>query len=163
MRPIAAVSSLTLLAAAACTTPQAVEVDVEAERAALMDADRAWYEAYAAGDDGAQAFVDQMADDAVLLAPDTPIAQGKEAIRSAIAGLEALPGFRVSWTPVTADVGSGGDLGYTRGTYDMSFDGPDGAMNVTGKYLTVWKKQADGTWMVVADMFNADAPMTPPM
>jgi ketosteroid isomerase-like protein len=27
-----------------------------------------------------------------------------------------------------------------------------------GKYLTVWRKQADGNWRVVIDTFNSDAP-----
>jgi len=27
-----------------------------------------------------------------------------------------------------------------------------------GKYLTVWKKQADGSWKVLFDMFNTDMP-----
>ena len=31
-----------------------------------------------------------------------------------------------------------------------------------GKYLEVWKKQADGKWKVVADMFNSDLPLAPP-
>ena len=38
-------------------------------------------------------------------------------------------------------------------------EGPDGEpASVVGKYLTIWKKQVDGRWMVSADMFNADAP-----
>ncbi len=41
----------------------------------------------------------------------------------------------------------------------MTVPGPDGEpASVVGKYLTVWQKQADGRWMVAADMFNADAP-----
>ena len=41
----------------------------------------------------------------------------------------------------------------------------DAAGNSTrdrGKYLTVWRKQADGTWKSIADMFNSDVPMPPP-
>lgn len=97
-------------------------------------------------------------EDATLLPPDAPLAEGREAIRGVIEMLEGMPGFSVSWAPVAADVGSGGDLGYTRGTYEMTMDGPDGPMTIVGKYLTIWKKRADGTWMMTADMFNADAP-----
>jgi ketosteroid isomerase-like protein len=35
-------------------------------------------------------------------------------------------------------------------------DGPDGPISIDGKYMTVWKKQSDGTWRVAADMFNAN-------
>jgi len=31
-----------------------------------------------------------------------------------------------------------------------------------GKYLTIWHKQADGTWKVVRDMFNSDLPLAAP-
>jgi ketosteroid isomerase-like protein len=27
-----------------------------------------------------------------------------------------------------------------------------------GKYLAVWKKQADGSWKIEADMWNSDLP-----
>jgi ketosteroid isomerase-like protein len=30
-----------------------------------------------------------------------------------------------------------------------------------GKYITVFKKQADGTWKAVEDMVNSDGPMAP--
>jgi ketosteroid isomerase-like protein len=32
-------------------------------------------------------------------------------------------------------------------------------MKDSGKYMTVWRKQADGSWKVVADMFNTNMPM----
>lgn len=31
-------------------------------------------------------------------------------------------------------------------------------MDDTGKYLTVWKKQPDGNWKIVRDIFNSDKP-----
>jgi ketosteroid isomerase-like protein len=34
-------------------------------------------------------------------------------------------------------------------------------MTDKGKYLEVWKKQADGTWKCVVDMFNTDLPAPP--
>ena len=161
MRIAAALSSLTLVVVAGCSTQAAI--DIEAERNALMDADRAWFGAYSASDDPAEAFVANLLDDASLLPPDAPLAQGKDAVRAVINQLEAMPGFAVTWSPDAADVGSGGDLGYTRGTYQMRLDGPDGPMTIDGKYITVWKKQPDGTWLVTADMFNADAPAVPNM
>ena len=145
-----------LLVLAGCDTQPALDLD--AERTALMNADRVWYEAYAASDDPAAVFTGQMEDGAVLLPPDAPIAEGVEAIGEVVNMLEGLPGFSVSWTPVAADVGSGGDLGYTRGTYVIQMEGPNGPVTINGKYITVWKKQADGSWKVTADMFNQDAP-----
>jgi ketosteroid isomerase-like protein len=161
MRFTAALSSLTLVMVVGCS-PQP-EIDVDAERNALMSADRAWFEAYSASDSPADAFVDQLVDNASLLPPGAPLAQGKEAVRTVISELEAMPGFSVTWGPDAAEVGSGGDLGFTIGSYEMKMEGPEGPMMIDGKYITIWKKQSDGTWRVTADMFNANGPPTPQM
>jgi hypothetical protein len=50
------------------------------------------------------------------------------------------------------------------GTYTMSTKQSLNSAPVTeqGKYVEVWKKQADGKWKVVADIFNTDAPASAP-
>ncbi len=161
MRCTAALPVLSIVMVAGCTPQPAI--DLEAERNALMTADRAWFEAYAASENPADAFVAQLVDNATLLPPNAPLAQGREAIHAVISDLEAMPGFSVTWEPNAAEVGSGGDLGYTIGSYQMKMEGPDGPMTIDGKYLTVWQKQADGTWRVIADMFNANGPPAPQM
>jgi ketosteroid isomerase-like protein len=45
-----------------------------------------------------------------------------------------------------------GDLGYTWGHYKITTDGE----TKHGKYMTVWHRESDGTWKVIADMGNAD-------
>ena len=42
-------------------------------------------------------------------------------------------------------------------------EGPEDPISIDGKYMTVWKKQSDGTWRVTADMFNANGPPDPQM
>jgi len=55
-----------------------------------------------------------------------------------------------------ADISASGDLGYTWGKYEFCAKGADGAEKVEhGKYMTVWKKQADGSRKVAVDMGNA--------
>ena len=165
MRKLLSVASVFLLLAVGCAPAgeaPAPEVDLEAERASLMQADEAWFEAYSTSDNPADVFVTLVVDDAYFLPPDAPLARGKEAIRAIIADLEAMPGFSIAWGPLAAEVGSAGDLGFTIGAYEMTVDGPDGTpIRIVGKYLTVWEKQSDGTWMVAADTFNADGPPSP--
>ena len=165
MRLILSMASVSLLLAVGCAAAgeaPAPEVDLQAERASLMRADQAWFEAYSTSDNAVETFVGLFVDGAHLLPPDAPLATGEEAIRSAIAGLEAMPGFSLQWSPTLAEVGSGADLGYTMGTYQMRMEDPDGQpIRIDGKYITLWTKQADGTWKVAADMFNADGPPTP--
>ncbi len=165
MRLLFSMTSDLLMLAWGCAAPGLVpapELDLEAERESLMRADRGWSAAYSTSDSPPDVFVDMVADGAYLLPPGAPQAIGKAAIRSAIAGLEATPGFSIRWSPTFAQVGSSGDLGYTLGTYQMQLEGPDGELvQIDGKYITIWRKHADGAWLVDADMFNADGPPTP--
>jgi ketosteroid isomerase-like protein len=55
-------------------------------------------------------------------------------------------------------------LGYTQGTYTLTITDPKTKKPVTdkGKYVTAYKKQADGTWKAVADMVSSDIPLPAP-
>jgi len=156
--------SLALLMSApglACAPAAAPEepIDLTVEQDALLEADRNWAQTYATSDNPAVAFMESLADDVSLLAPEMPLVKGKDAFGGVFEQLESLPGFQLTWTPSTAEVSSGADLGFTIGSYFMKVDGPDGnPALVEGKYLTVWRKQADGSWKVTADMFNPNAP-----
>jgi len=72
----------------------------------------------------------------------------------------ADPNFSLSFQGTRADASKGGDLVYTVGTYTLTMSGPKDKKPVTdkGKYMTLYKKQADGTWKAVADMINSDLP-----
>jgi ketosteroid isomerase-like protein len=165
MRTFLSLASVFLLLAVGCAPPSEVpepEVDLAAERASLMQADAAWFETYSTGDSPADALVTGVVDDAYFLPPDAPLARGKEEIRAIIADLYAIPGFSLTWVASAAEVGAAGDLGFTIGAYEMELVGPEGTpIRIGGKYLTVWEKQSDGTWLVAADMFNADGPPSP--
>jgi len=98
---------------------------------------------------GAQAaFLDFAAAEAVLLGPPgAPMTHGRDAIGAAFAGFPA--DAVLEWAPVWADVAGSGDLGCTVGEASVL------ARKSYSKYLTVWKRQADGTWKFVADGGNA--------
>ena len=125
---------------AACGT----SVNVEQERTALMARDRDW----AASTKDVDKFMSFFAPDATVYPPGAPLERGTDAIRKSYSAMAATPGFSLTWTPASADVASSGDLAYTSGAYDMAGE--------KGKYITVWRK-VGGSWMVTADIFNADA------
>ena len=57
------------------------------------------------------------------------------------------------WKAERAGISASGDLGYTYGYWETKGRDKDGKeVTYRGKYLTVWKRQADGTWKLVADM-----------
>jgi ketosteroid isomerase-like protein len=69
----------------------------------------------------------------------------------------------MTFRPTSVFVAKSGDVAYTYGTYDLSMTGPDGRpVTDKGKYVTVYKKQADGSWKAAVDTFNSDLPPSPP-
>jgi ketosteroid isomerase-like protein len=58
-------------------------------------------------------------------------------------------GMILKWTPVKADIGQSDDLGYTFGEWELYIKTTDTTMY--GNYISIWKKQADGTWKYVLD------------
>jgi ketosteroid isomerase-like protein len=97
------------------------------------------------------------ADDAVVLLPNLPIVRGCGQIRELFRELsEAGVGDVVRETTF---LHAAGDLGYGIGSQTTTLR-PSGseASPVIGKYLLIYRRQADGIWKIVADMFNSDLP-----
>ncbi len=131
--------------------------DTRSDEAALRKADIAW--ANSAQTKSVDIWVANYSDDAVVLSPNQPAAAGSEAIRNSISGLLGLPGLQLTWQPIKVEVSRSGDMGYIRGAYQLSFDGGNGTrISDHGKYIEIWKKQADGRWKCTIDMFNSDVP-----
>ncbi len=80
-------------------------VDVEAEKTALMTADREWSQTTKDLDK----FMSYFASDATIYAPGAPAVTGTDGIRKAYGEMLAAPGFSLSWTASKAVVGAGGD------------------------------------------------------
>jgi len=121
----------------------------------IRAADQAWLEAFAAAD--LERCIAFCADDCSVMPPNAPAARTLDAIRELFRGW-LTPGLKISWSPDRVDVS--GDLGFSGGSYEMSFKDPEGRLvSDQGKYVIVWKKQADGSWKVVRDMSNSDLPL----
>ena len=133
--------------------------DVETELEGLLAIDREFAQA-SVQFGAAQAFYMYLADGAVWLPNEAERLVGPESIRDALA---ANRGLTLDWTPIDGAVSESGDLGYTWGTWEATV--PDvetgGAAISVGRYVTVWRRDADGSWRVVLDMGNKDAPPEP--
>jgi uncharacterized protein (TIGR02246 family) len=97
------------------------------------------------------------ADDAVMLAPKSPAVLGKQNIRKVWQRMLALPGRGLSFTPARVEVARSGDLAWEQGTYEFGTTDELGVTTIErGTYVTVWKKQLDGTWKVVGDIHDTN-------
>ena len=147
---------LLLLVALGCAgPPEEPAVDLQAERDALMKADLALFESH----EDIDQFLTNFADDATFMPDGATLARG-EAIRATWEHLLSMPGFHLEWQANSAEVAEAGDMGYTIGAYALTVEQEGASMVTVGKYVTLWKKQADGSWKVVVDCFNGDGPPT---
>jgi uncharacterized protein (TIGR02246 family) len=128
-----------------------------ADESTIRALDAQWAKAAAARDvDGS---VSYYSDDASLLGPNAPIASDKAGIRAAWASLLG-PDTSLSWQASKVEVSRSGDLAYVQGVYQMTSKDARGKTTAdNGKFVEVWKKQADGKWKTVADIFNSDLPI----
>jgi len=97
------------------------------------------------------------------MVPDLPLMKGKDAILSGLKTMMADKNLTISFATASVDVSKAGDIAYSQGAYSMTATNPKTKKVVAekGKYVTVYKKQADGKWKAIADIDNADAPAVP--
>jgi ketosteroid isomerase-like protein len=93
------------------------------------------------------AFTSYAAVEAISFGGGPQITEGREAIGAIFDGFP--DGAVLEWWPVAATIAPSGDLGCTVGEARIS------SLNRYSKYLTIWRRQPDGSWKFVADGGNA--------
>ena len=95
--------------------------------------------------------------DGARYATGSPAIVGPLALRKEWQKYLATPGS-FHWTTAKVEVSRSGDLAYETGNFVLKTIDREGLTKTTkGKYVCVWRKQADGKWKVVADIDNADS------
>lgn len=136
------------------TNETAAETTAGAEQA-IAAANARWLDLIKAKD--AAGIAQLYAEDGVLMAPNMPVAKGRDAVQKAWADMMTLPGFDLSFATEQMTVASGNDMALDRGTYRFAAT-PDGnRFDDNGKFVVVWRKVGD-EWKVAADIFNSDRP-----
>jgi ketosteroid isomerase-like protein len=110
----------------------------------------------------ARAFLEFMDEsDSLTYGFDGPPVKGAQAIFEALGG-DGPSAMTVEWAPTQAWGSRGGDMGVTVGDYRrIPRDASRPAL--TGRYVTVWRRNAQGQWKGLIDIGEADpAPAPPP-
>jgi ketosteroid isomerase-like protein len=161
-----------LVALAACTTKEARRTDtaapatatlagapasdVSAVRQAIEAANSRFTAAVLKADTAAMTA--EYTDDAIIQPGDMKAASGHAAIAALYAGMLAMEkptAFKVTGE----DVIVAGEYGIQVGSYELTVQLKNGKTNhEVGKFLGVFKKQADGGYKLVRESFSADAP-----
>ncbi len=142
-----------------CFTLSCQKQDAEADIAAIKEVLNQYAVACNTGD--FDLWISLWADDGVQMPPDENSVIGKEQIREA-----NKPGFDqmnldIAITSIE-DVKVYGDLGLTRCTYTLKVTPKSGGETINampnGKDLALYERQSDGSWKIVYDCFNSNAP-----
>ena len=133
-------------------------VDVEADVKALKTLVDEFDALYNAGDpEGLVALI--YAEDAVRMPPDEPMVKGKAAILARRKKGAELYTYKID--NVAEDVQVDGDLAFMRGTFAGTATPKAGGEPIPalGKWMAVYKRQVDGSWKCIADIYNRDNPL----
>jgi ketosteroid isomerase-like protein len=145
------------LALAACEGPKdsgsgAGTADPAAAEQAVRQADAALHKAYASRNAGSvSAFY---LDNATMMTPGEAPATGLGGITKALSEQFMDPGFAVTFKPAVVDVASSGDLGYVQGSFQARHTDwkANKVVAESGSYLTIYRRQPDGSWKIVQDI-----------
>jgi uncharacterized protein (TIGR02246 family) len=158
-KPLISICALLLLLSMAACKEKAPDTAADAQ--AIRDNEATWVKDWQAKD--ADKITSHYAPDAALLIGGMPAMKGTDAIKSGIGPMLKDPHLSLTFTPTLVVIAKGDDVAYTQGVYTMTYTEPKTGMTLIekDKYVTVYKKQDDGTWKAVEDIDNADGPATP--
>lgn len=153
-------SSLVMISCTQTPPPPAAQPDTRAaDQKVILDGEAAWMADWNSHD--VERILSHYADDAIFMEQGIPAMKGKDAFRKGLGAYMRDMNFAITFTPTRVEVSRGGDLAYSYGTNAVTFTNPKTKKPVTslGKYVVVYKKQADGTWKAILDIPNSDAPV----
>ncbi len=93
--------------------------------------------------------------DAILLPPNEPAARGRTAIEASLRAWPMMTDAAID----AAEIVGRGDLAYSTGTWQgtMHIEGV-APIQDKGKFVVIWRKDAEGAWRMTRDCFSSDLP-----
>jgi len=151
MRPLHIGTVIATLAAAAACRPAPPAGLSDADRSALAALTDTFVQRVRRADWPGAAKL--FAATAVFMPPNQRAVTGEANIEAWMKAFPPISAFDVK----VANRDGQGDVAYVTGIYIMTITPPGGKpMADSGKYLTVNRRQPDGSWLIVADIFNSD-------
>jgi uncharacterized protein (TIGR02246 family) len=126
----------------------------KADEAAIRAASADWNKASQARD--LDKAVSYYAEDAVFFVDKGALVKGKNSIRMAWKDILAPSAPTLTFNTTFVEHARSGDIGNEYGTAELTTTDKKGKPSVEkGKYVTVWKKQPDGSWKAIVDIDNS--------
>jgi ketosteroid isomerase-like protein len=114
----------------------------------LIDADIAFSD-YSVKHGMQKAFIEFAHDSVVILKDNHMPIVGKQSLIESYVG-KSDTGFVLTWKPAKAIIAESGELGYTYGFWKFVAQKDTSE----GTYMTVWKKDMQGSWKYIGDTGN---------
>jgi ketosteroid isomerase-like protein len=130
------------------------QINLDAEKEAMMNTDRE-FSKMSVEKGSLEAFHYYLAEDGKAL-PQKGEPRSKQDFQKLVELTKnQAPNSSLKWEPIFADMASSGNLGYTYGKYESTaLDSLGNQQKTYGYYVSIWKKQKDGTWRFVFDAGN---------
>ncbi len=146
-----------LIALAGCGTTRPQTRDTSADLAAITAFNARYLKSINDGD--IETLSSLTDDDHMMISPNRPPVAGKAANDAANGATFKQFKIDETWTPVETIIDR--DLAYQRGTYTVvatpKAGGPAGRKS-TGKFVRIYRRQADGSWRMTRDVLLGDTP-----
>ena len=130
------------------------QTEIEALRSAALA-----YQA-AASSKNSEAVVSMYDETAIMIPPNAEIVdEGLEGVQDYQFGFIVTPGVSLDFELIRTEVAASGDIGWTFaiGNITIEREGEEPGRDVVRDFHT-WKKQSDGSWKIVVDMWNSGMP-----
>ena len=154
---ICAFALTSMLTFAGCQTAPTPEPkrDVAADIKAINALGNQYAAAVNSGD--AAAVAATYADDGIEMPPNEAALEGKQAIQASYEAMFKENAVKCTLTLLETQVA--GDWAYGRGNYTLTVTPKSGkAIEESGKYLSIVKRQPDGSWKTYRDIYNSNEP-----
>ena len=119
-------------------------------RQAIDKGNAQWIEAWDKAD--ASLLARLFAEDGILLGRNGKIFKGPQQIFERQKPVMEGAGKGVKTTVTTVDLWLDGDTAYETGKYSYKYQEKGKPVSEEGRYVTIWKRQSDGSWKIIVDM-----------
>lgn len=140
--------------------PATPATDTAADEAAIAEVREREMSAFTGGD--MEASMSVITDDAVIMPPGEPALNGAEAARAWLQALHDFGTLTGRYTDASITVLGDHAIEHFVGELTITPKAGGPAITETVKGIHVYERQADGTWRISHDVWNTDAPPSPP-
>ena len=149
-----AIAALAVMTASGCKSGAKANLDTAKIEQSIKAQEAQWEKDYAAKD--INALAGHYAADAGLGGPGDPLATTEADRRKLLQNFVVDPNLKIAFSSDRVQVAEAGDMAYSRGHYTLQMTDKATNKPVTsaGSYLTVYRKEADGSWKAVEDFIT---------